>query len=167
MKDYWVRREAEERKRGEKGEPAMGGNGREPRFCVCAQLLPRKTRPQRRWDLISAWRHCRKLAPLEWRGCCATLNVLPEKRAEPEQRSSSPPSQRRPMHGRCSPGRLSLVRHVSGAAPASNTFTAIRADRKSVTLVFASRGGQVSSESDIRIWIWSAAGIRVGTCAKN
>lgn len=25
---------------------------------------PRKTRPERRWDLISAWRHGRKLVPL-------------------------------------------------------------------------------------------------------
>lgn len=151
MKDHWVRREAEERKRGEKGAPAMGGNDRESRFCVCAQLLPRKTRPQRRWDLISAWRHGRKLVLLEWRGWYATLNVLPA----PEQRSSSPPIQRRPMHGR--------------AAPASNTFTAISANHKSVTLIFASRAGQVSSESDICMWIRcrSAAGIQVGTCAKN
>lgn len=34
----------------------MGGNGRESRFCVCAPLRPRKTRPQRRWDLISVQR---------------------------------------------------------------------------------------------------------------
>lgn len=58
---------------------------------------------------------------------------------------------------------------VRGAAPARNAFTAIRTDHKSVTLIFASRGGQVSSESEIRIWIrcCNAAGIQVGTCAKN
>lgn len=76
----------------------MGGNGWESRLCVCAPLLPRKTRPQRCWDLISAWRHGRKRVLLGkgWRGWCAPLNVLPEKREEPEQWSSSPPVQPRP-----------------------------------------------------------------------
>lgn len=81
VKDYRVRGEAKEKTRGEKGESRRwGGNGREPRFCVCAPLLPRKTRPQRRWDLISAWRHGRKRVLLGKgrRGWCVTLNVLAE-----------------------------------------------------------------------------------------
>lgn len=47
-------------------ELEMGGNGGEPQFCesVCVRPLPRKTRPERRWDPISAWRHGRKLVPL-------------------------------------------------------------------------------------------------------
>lgn len=60
------------------------------------RLLPRKTRPERRWDLISAWRHGRKLVPLGGKGWSggvgATLNVFPEKRerdVEQEQSSSS------------------------------------------------------------------------------
>lgn len=82
----------------------MGGNGWESRLCVCAPPLPRKTRPQRCWDLISARRHGRKRVLLGkgWRGWCAPLNVLPEKREEPEQWSSSPPA-RPPLP------RLSLV----------------------------------------------------------
>lgn len=75
----------------------MGGNGREPRRCVsvCARLLPRKTRPERLRDLISAWRHGRKLVPLGWerggRAVWARLNVLPQQRerdVEQEQSSS-------------------------------------------------------------------------------
>lgn len=57
-------RSEREEARGKGSEPVMGGNGRESRFCVCAPLLPRKTRPQRRWDLISARRHSRKLVLL-------------------------------------------------------------------------------------------------------
>lgn len=77
----------------------MGGNGREPRRCasVCARLSPRKTRPERLRDLISARRHGRKLVPLGWgggggcRAVWARLNVLPRQRerdAEQEQSSS-------------------------------------------------------------------------------
>ena len=61
-----------ETERGGKRERVVmvGGNGWEPRFCVsvCAQPLPRKTRSERRWDLISAWRHGRKLVPRGGRG---------------------------------------------------------------------------------------------------
>ena len=46
----------------EKEGTAVGGNGWEPRFCV--RPLPKKTRPERRWDLISTWRHGRKLVSL-------------------------------------------------------------------------------------------------------
>lgn len=95
---------------GEKREVVMvGGNGWEPRFCVsvCAQPLPRKTRSERRWDLISAWRHGRKLVPLGgevgglegWRG---GLHFMSSQRkrgrdSETEQSSSlhSPPNQLR------------------------------------------------------------------------
>lgn len=90
---------------GRKRELAMGGNGWEPEFCVsvCARLLPRKTRPERRWDLISAWRHGRKLVPLEGEagvvvvvlsgGGWATLNVFPEKRERDVERENN-----RPLH---------------------------------------------------------------------
>lgn len=75
-----------------------------------------------------------------------------------------------PLHLLHSCGCLSLVGTSTAAAAAaataaaSNTFTAIRARRKSVTLIFASHVGQVSSEPDIHIWIHcrSAAGIQVG-----
>lgn len=78
-----------------RSEGMVGGNGREPQFClsVCVRPLPRKTRPERRWDLISAWRHGRKLVPLwgVWGGGAA-LYVLPEKGErdlQTEQSSSS------------------------------------------------------------------------------
>lgn len=86
---------------GVERELAMGGNGREPEFCVsvCAQLLPRKTGPERRWDLISAWRHGRKLVPLQGKGGggsgggWATLHVFPVKRERDVERENN-----RPLH---------------------------------------------------------------------
>lgn len=60
----------------------VGGNACEPRFCVsvCVRPLPRKTRPERCWDLISAWRHGRKLVPLGGGG----LHFMSSQRKERE-----------------------------------------------------------------------------------
>lgn len=89
-----TRAEVERRSEGKIREAVMvGGNGREPQFCVsvCVRPLPRKTRPERCWDLISAWRHGRKLVPRRRRGGLH-LHVLPEKwerDLQTEQESSS------------------------------------------------------------------------------
>lgn len=120
MKDYWVRREAEERKRGEKGEPVMGGNSRESRFCVCERLRPRKTRPQRCWALISDGGKAGN--EFSWSGGAGTLHFMSSLRKE---RS---PNKR--------PQRSRLLR---------NTFAAIRADHKSATLKVRSVQSQISA----------------------
>lgn len=68
----------------------VGGNGWEPRFCVsvCLQLLPRKTRPERRWDLISgmeAWQETGSSGGVGVKGgvcVCVGLNIMSSQRRQ-------------------------------------------------------------------------------------
>lgn len=108
----------------------VGGNGREPQFCVsvCVRPVPRKTRPERRWDLISAWRHGRKLVPLGGgRRGGGVLHVLPKKRKKKRERFRDRTAVlfTRTVTNCVGVVCFKPVRHVTSAAPASNTFTVI------------------------------------------
>lgn len=172
----------------EKEVVMVGGNGREPQFCVSVWPLwplPRKTRLERRWDLISAWRHGRKLVPLGVEDGCVCMGVrlyvcvcgvqfMSSQRKETPVLFTHHPSSLTSSHCLC---RWCILTHVEPLLPATlSQWTQLGTNPwcRSVQIWCRSlchtevNSVQISvSASGSQLHCWRAGGILPSTCAEN